>query len=106
MPHYLTHFKCRADVWPTDRKQEIAVWKAQIEDANVLVEGEGPVKFTGWVSNTEGYALLEAPSKTEVIRICAKFWPLFHNDIMEIVPTAEAGPAILAGATEGWEKSS
>lgn len=47
--------------------------------------------------------LLEADTKAEVIGVCARFWPYFRNDIMEIVPTAEAGPAILAGAMEGWE---
>lgn len=75
-----------------------------VSDATDLVEDDSPVKFTGWISNTEGYVLLEANSKAEVIQVCARFWPLFHNDIMEIVPVAEAGPAILAGAIEGWEK--
>jgi hypothetical protein len=104
MPFYINHFTCNAAAWPTDHKSEISAWTDMVGDANELVEGDSSVKFTGWVSNTEGYVLLEAGSKTEVIRLCARFWPLFHNDIMEIVPTAEAGPAILAGATEGWEK--
>ncbi len=104
MPMYITHFTCMPSAWPTDRESEIAAWTANLADATDLVKKDGPVKFTGWISNTEGYALVEADSKAEVIGICAQFWPLFHNDIMEIVPTAEAGPAILAGATEGWEK--
>jgi len=104
MPLYITHFTCQASAWPTDREREIAAWNANVSDASELVEGESAVKFSGWINNTEGYALVEAPSKTEVIRLCARFWPLFHNDIDEIVPTAEAGPAIIAGATEGWEK--
>jgi len=103
MPHYINHFTCNPNAWPADRKGQIAAWKAMVGDANQLVDKDSPVKFTGWISNTEGYVLLEANSKAEVIQICARFWPHFHNDIMEIVPEAEAGPAILAGATEGWE---
>ncbi len=83
--------------------KQLAIWQAMVGDADTLVEKDSPVKFTGWINNTEGYVLVEAESKAEVIGICARFWPYFHNDIMEIVPTAEAGPAILAGAMEGWE---
>lgn len=104
MPHYINHFTCNPNSWPSGREEHIAAWKAMVSDATDLVEDDSPVKFTGWISNTEGYVLLEANSKAEVIQVCARFWPLFHNDIMEIVPVAEAGPAILAGAIEGWEK--
>jgi len=103
MPMYINHFVCNAAAWPTDHEGQIAVWTDMTKDAEDLVEGESAVVFTGWISNTEGYVLLKAESKTEVMRICAKFWPLFDNDIMECVPTAEAGKAILAGATEGWQ---
>ncbi len=103
MPHYINHFTCDPGVWPKDHEGEIAVWKKMVGDADQLVEEDSPVIFTGWISNTEGYVLLEADSKAEVIQVCAQFWPYFHNDIMEIVPTAEAGPAIVAGATEGWK---
>ena len=83
---------------------ELQILADALEDATGLVDKDGPVKFTGWISNTEGYVLLEADTKAEVIGICAQFWPLFHNDIMEIVPVAEAAPAILAGVKKGWEK--
>ena len=104
MPMYVNHFKVNPTSWPVDREGLIAAWKDMVADADQLVQEDSPVKFTGWISNSEGYVLLEADSKAEIIGICAKFWPMFHNDIMEIVPTAEAGPAILAGITEGWEK--
>ncbi|MEM7445050.1 MAG: hypothetical protein AAF414_17145 [Pseudomonadota bacterium] len=100
---YINHFTCDPTAWPADRKGQIDVWRYMVGDADALVEEDSPVKFTGWVSNSEGYVLLEAGSKAEVIQICAKFWPYFHNDIMEVVPTAEAGKAILAGVKEGWE---
>ncbi|MCG8583985.1 MAG: hypothetical protein MI757_04650 [Pirellulales bacterium] len=102
MAHYIAHFTCNPSAWPKGHDEEMAVWKEMVGEATDLVEGEGPVKFTGWVSNTEGYALLETDSKAEVIRLCARFWPLFHNDIQELVPVSEAGPAILAGTAEGW----
>jgi len=76
----------------------------------MLTEGkddveEGTVRFAGWVSNSEGYGIVEAPSKADVIRLCAKFWPMIHNDINEIVPLHEASSAIIAGTNEGWEKT-
>ena len=104
MPHYINHFTCNSDAWPTDHEKQMAVWQAMVGDADKLVQEDSPVKFTGWISNTEGYVLVEADSKAEVIGVCARFWPFFHNDIMEIVPTAEAGAAILAGVKQGWEK--
>jgi hypothetical protein len=73
-----------------------------VGDADTMVDEDGPVMFTGRINNSEGYSLLEAESKAEVMGLCAVFWPLFHNDITEIVPTSEAGPAILAGVKEGW----
>jgi len=103
MPMYVNHFTCDPTAWPTDRQGQIDVWTAMVKDADTLVREDSPVKFTGWINNSEGYVLLEAASKAEVIGICARFWPFFHNDIMEIVPTADAGKAILAGVTEGWE---
>lgn len=103
MPSYITHFTCNASAWPTNQKDAVAAWTDMVGDANKLVEDDSPVKFSGWINNTEGYALLEADSKAEVIGLCAKFWPLFHNEITEIVPTAEAGPAIIVGITEGWK---
>ncbi|MCP4318142.1 MAG: hypothetical protein GY789_19515 [Hyphomicrobiales bacterium] len=104
MPMYVNHFTCNPNAWPVDRAGLVAAWNNMVGDADELVDDSGPVKFTGWISNTEGYVLLEAGSKAEVIEICARFWPLFHNDIMEIVPTHVAGAAILAGTKEGWEK--
>lgn len=104
MPHYINHFICNPAAWPTDQEDAKALWEAMVGDANELVDDDSPVRFTGWISDTEGYVLLEADNKAEVIRLCARFWPYFHNDIMEIVPMAEAGAAILAGVKEGWER--
>ena len=103
MPTYLCRFKANPSAWPVDRKGQVEVWSSIIKDAHNLTEGEGPVKFIGWANNTEGYGLHEATSKAEAIRLCAKFWPYFYNEILELVPTPEAGDAILKGATEGWE---
>ena len=102
MPTYLTHFACNYEAWPTDQNGQEAAWTKMIKDANDNVKQGGPVKFIGWANNTEGYALLEAGSKAEVIRLCARYWPLFHNEIIELVPNAEAGDAILTGVAEGW----
>ncbi|MCP4385246.1 MAG: hypothetical protein GY798_28195, partial [Hyphomicrobiales bacterium] len=83
MPYFINHFTCKAEAWPTDQKKQLAIWQAMVGDADTLVEKDSPVKFTGWINNTEGYVLVEAESKAEVIGICARFWPYFHNDIME-----------------------
>ncbi len=98
MPNFINPFTCDPAAWPKDHQGEIEIWEKMVGDADHLVEEDSPVIFTGLISNTEGYVLLEADTKAEVIGVCARFWPYFHNDIMEIVPTAEAGPAILAGA--------
>ena len=103
MPIFLTHYKAIAADWPTNRDREIAVWRSMAGHSKELVEDDSAVKFSGWISNSEGYSVVEADSKAEVIRLCAKFWPYFHNEIHELVPTDVAGPAILAGAIEGWE---
>ena len=103
MPMYLTHFKCEPSAWPTDHEEQVKIWGTMVKDAEQMVKDESAVKFTGWINNTEGYSLLEAESKTEAIGLCAQFWPYFHNEIMELVPTSEAGPAVLAGATKGWQ---
>lgn len=104
MPHYINHFTTNHDAWPEDRDDLVATWKAMLGDSDTLLSSDSPVKFIGWISNTEGYVLLEADSKTEIIEVCSRFWPLFYNDIIEIVPQAEAGPAIIAGAKTGWQK--
>jgi hypothetical protein len=96
----LPHFTCNYEAWPTDKAGQKTAWTKIIRDTADNVREGGPVKFIGWVSNTEGYALLDANSKADVIKICVRFWPLFHNDIMEMVPTVEAGDAILAGVSE------
>ena len=98
MAMYLTHFTCNYEAWPSDQEGQKAALARTIKDANANVQ-DGSVNFIGWVNNTEGYALLDAGSKAEVIEICARFWPLFHNEIMEIVPAVEAGKAILKGVS-------
>ena len=103
MPVYLTHFKCNPSAWPIDHEAQVKVWSEMVKESAQLVKDESAVKFSGWINNTEGYALVEAESKTEVIPLCAQFWPYFHNEIMELIPTSEAGPAILAGTTKGWQ---
>ncbi len=104
MPTYITHWTCDPGEWPTQRSDLICMWN------EMLAEGEddlevGTVKFAGWISNSEGYGIVDAKSKADVIRLCAKFWPMVHNDINEIVPLNEAAPAILEGTKAGWEKS-
>ena len=101
MSTYMTHFRCNYEAWPADKGKQRTAWTNILGDADDNVK-DGSVKFIGWVNNTEGYALLEASSKADVIRICARFWPLFHNDIIELVPAAEAGEAILEGVAKGW----
>ncbi|MEM9222722.1 MAG: hypothetical protein AAGB11_10005 [Pseudomonadota bacterium] len=102
MPTYITHWKCEPQEWPTDRASLIRIWNEMLTEGDVDLQ-LGTVKFAGWVSNSEGYGIVEAASKADVIQLCAKFWPMVHNDIMEIVPSKEAGVAIVAGTEEGWD---
>jgi hypothetical protein len=60
MPTYLTHFTCNCEAWPTDKDGQKTAWTKIIRDTADNVREGGPVKFIGWVSNTEGYVALYA----------------------------------------------
>ena len=97
MPKYLIHFEANPSVWPSDPAQVAAIWESVMPAAKQMLE-QGVFEQVGWVSNIEGYALLEADSKAGVIRVAAGFFPLFDQEIMEFTPHSEATEAIVAGA--------
>lgn len=97
MPKYIVHYKVNPSGWPSDPSEILAMWEGALAGANQLLE-QGLFEEINWVSNLEGYAVTEADSKAAVIGMVAAFFPLFTQDVMELIPHAEASEAILAGA--------
>ncbi len=64
----------------------------------------GTLDEINWTSNTEGYAILEAPSKATAVGVATPFFPFFSQEILEVVPWEEAIGAILASAKAAAEQ--
>ena len=104
MPRYIVHFAANPSAWPNDPSEVVTCWQAALGGGNQLLE-QGLVDEIGWVSNVEGYGLLEADSKATVIGLVNGFFPFFSQEIMELVPHGEAGAAHVAGAKMAAESS-
>ncbi len=49
MPTYITHWKCEATEWPTERSELIRTWNEMLSEGRDDLE-VGTVKFAGWIS--------------------------------------------------------
>ena len=94
---YIIRFKTNADAWPADPAEVLALWEGVVGGGSALIEG-GTLQEISWTSGLEGYAIMEASSKDAVIGVTTPFFPLFDQEIDEVVPWAEATSAILSGA--------
>ena len=97
MAKYIIRFKTNSEAWPANPAEVLALWEGVIGGANALLEG-GTLEEISWTSGLEGYAIMEASSKDAVIGVVTPFFPLFDQEISEVVPWAEATSAILRGA--------
>jgi hypothetical protein len=97
MPKYIVHYEVNPSGWPGDPAEVLAMWEGALSGASQMLE-QGLFEEINWVSNLEGYAVAEADTKAEVIRMVAAFFPLFTQDVKELTSHAEASEAILAGA--------
>ncbi len=97
MAKYIIRFKTNADAWPADPAEVLALWEAVVGGGSALIES-GTLEEISWTSGLEGYAIMEASSKDAVIGVTTPFFPLFDQEIDEVVPWAEATSAILSGA--------
>lgn len=90
-------FRAVPSSWPTDPKQKLAVLENVIAGGD-MVQKEGSVKEVGWFSSERGYAIVESNSKDTVLGIVSAFFPLYAQDIHEIVPWDKAKDAFLKSA--------
>ena len=97
MANYIIRFKTNPEAWPADPAQVLALWEGVIGGGNALIEG-GILAEINWTSNLAGYAIMEASSKDAVFGAVTPFFPLFDQEIDEVVPWAEGSSAILSGA--------
>ncbi len=97
MAKYIIRFKTNPEAWPTDPAEVFALWEGVVGAGTALLEG-GTLAEISWTSTLEGYAIMEASSKDAALGVATPFFPLFNQEIDEVVPWAEATSAILAGA--------
>ena len=97
MPRYIIRFKANPAAWPTDPAALVGIWEGVIAGGNRLL-ADGTLSEIGWISNTEGYALLQAPSKDVALGVATPFFPFFSQEIDEAVPWEKGAAAILGGA--------
>ncbi len=94
MATYQLHFQANPTLWPTDPQQLLALWEQVFQAADALIE-TGAMQAPHFVSNTEGYVLVEADSKSAALAVAAPFFPNWTNEIDELVPWNDAKEAIL-----------
>ena len=99
MATYQLHFRANAALWPTDPQQLLALWEQVFQGADALVE-TGALQAPNFVSATDGYALVEADSKSAAIAVAAQFFPNWTNEIEELVPWEQAKEAILGAVRQ------
>ena len=96
MSRYMVLFKGNASVWPTDPKQALAVTEKVQAGADYLLKS-GVLQEIGMFTATDGYGIVQADSKEKVLEVIAPFYPLFSQEIHEIVPWDKAKDGIIKG---------
>ena len=87
-------WKSNPSSWPTDPKALLTLMEKVTAGGDMLLKS-GAMKEIGSFSSTEGYALVEAESKANVLEITAAFNPFFTETIHEIVPWEQGTQAML-----------
>ena len=97
MAKYIINYQANPAAWPVDPAERLALWEGVIAGAQALLDS-GTLSEINFTSNLAGYTTLEAASKAAAVEIGAAFFPLFTQEILEVLPWDEAKAAILAGA--------
>jgi hypothetical protein len=103
MAIYQIHFKANPALWPTDPKEKLAISEGAFQGADDLLAA-GAMQEVCWVSASEGYARVEASSAAGALAICAMFFPMFTQEIQELVPWNVAKEAILGAVRQAVEQ--
>ena len=99
MSRYLVLWKANPSAWPTDPKQLADILDG-VTGAGSAMLASGAIAELGWLTPQEGYAVFEADSKAAVLGMVQGFFPLYTQDIHEIVPWEEGRTAILDSARQ------
>ena len=99
MATYQLHFRANPALWPTDPQQLLALWEQTFQAADAQIE-TGAMQVPHFVSNTEGYVLVDADSKSAALAVAAPFFPNWTNEIDELVPWEQAKEAILGAVRQ------
>jgi len=97
MPKYMILFKANPSSWPNDPKQVLTVIQGVLAGADQLFK-MGALKEVGWFSPQDGYAVFEAESKDKVMGMVAGFFPLYSQEIREVVSWEKGKEALLSAA--------
>jgi hypothetical protein len=99
MARYLVLWSANASVWPNDPNQSLAAIEGATGGGDLLLQAGG-VKELGWFTAQSGYGIFEADTKATVLGMVQPFFPLFSQEIREIVPWEDGKKAILASARQ------
>jgi len=94
MATYQIHFKANPVLWPSDPKENLALWEQMSQGADALL-ATGTLQEIYVVSASEGYCRLESESKNAALAICATFFPMYTQEVQELVPWEVAKDAIV-----------
>ena len=72
MALYQLHYKANPVLWPSDPKENLAMWEETSQAAENLL-ASGTMHDLHLVTPTEGYARVKAESKTAALAIAASF---------------------------------
>ena len=99
MARYLVLWRVNPAAWPTDPKQSLAVWQMAAGGGDALLKS-GALKELSWLSSEMGLAIFEADSKAAVMGMVQPFFPMFTQEIHEIVPWEAGKQALLNSASQ------
>ena len=103
MALYQIHFNANPVLWPTDPKERLAVTEAAFQGGEGLLT-TGAMQEIAWVSSSEGYARVEADSAAGALAICAMFFPMFTQEVQELVPWDVAKNTILGAVRQAADQ--
>ena len=83
--------------WPTDPKQILSILQGVVEGSEQLMKAGG-LKEVGWFTPQAGYGIFEVESKDKLFEMIAGFFPLYGQEIHEVVSWETAKEALLSAA--------
>ncbi len=104
MPKYMVLFRANPEKWPTDPKQQLALWEWEFAGIDQAIKS-GIKAEIGWFTNTYGYAIIESESKEKVLALVLPFFPYYSQEIHEIVSTEAAKETFLSSARTAASQS-